>query len=255
MRVNNDITGVKTTETTLDIIHELQKREGARIEEIATALDRAPSTVYRHLATLRKQHYVRKNGDEYHLALRFLTLGGHARMQQTGFDIAKEKVDQLAAETGERSQFIVEEHGFRIYLYTQTGENAVRTGASTGKRGYLHGSSAGKAILASLSQDRVEEIVDQHGLPAATDQTITEREKLFNELEDIRERGYAYNVEESTLGLRAIGTAIEGTDGETIGALSISGPAHRLKGERFRSELPDLLLGSANEIELRLEYS
>jgi len=245
---------VQATGTTLDILHALREQEGARIAELSDRLNLAPSTVYRHLATLHDRHYVRKEGDEYHLALRFLELGGHAQTAQPGFDIAKDKVDQLAAETEERSQFIVEEHGYRIYLYTQTGANAVRTGANIGKRGYLHASSSGKAILAHLPRERVEGIIDRVGLPPVTEHTVTDEDELFDELEVIRERGYALNMEETMTGLNAIGTAVLGPDGNPIGALSISGPANRLKGERFRSELPDLLLGSANEIELRLQY-
>jgi DNA-binding IclR family transcriptional regulator len=199
--------------------------------------------------------YVRKDGDEYDLGLRFLTLGGRVQSQQPGFDLAKTKVDQLAAETNERSQFIVEEHDYRFYVYTQTGENAVQTDATIGKRGYLHASAAGKAILANLPEPRVREIIDHHGLPQVTEQTITDEGELFEELERIRGRGYAYNREESTQGLRALGSTITCQDGVVIGAISISGPAHRLKGERFESELPDLIMGVTNEIELRLEYS
>jgi DNA-binding IclR family transcriptional regulator len=248
-------TTVQATGTTLDILHALREMEGARIAELAERLDRAPSTVYRHLATLHDRHYVRKDGDEYHLALRFLELGGHAQTTQPGFDIAKEKVDQLAAETEERAQFIVEEHGYRFYLYTQTGEHAVQTDASIGKRGYLHASSSGKAILASMSRARVEEIIDRVGLPAVTDRTVTDPDELFAELDAIRERGYAINTGETMTGLNAIGTAIEGPEDEVIGSISVSGPANRLKGDRLRSELPDLLLGTVNEIELRLKYS
>lgn len=246
---------VSTVDTSLDVVAALERTGGARIEELADELEFAPSTIHRHLLTLRQRGYVTKDGDVYRLGMRCLTLGGHVQSNHAAFDLAKRKVDQVANETEERVQFIVAEHGYRIYLYTQAGQHAVQTDARIGKRGYLHVSAAGKAILANLPDERVEEIVDERGLPPSTPNSITDRETLFTELKQIRERGYAYNYEESTSGLRAVGTAVQGIDGRVIGALSISGPAHRFKGERFEQELPDLILGSANEIELKLKFS
>ncbi|UHH24012.1 IclR family transcriptional regulator [Halobacterium noricense] len=244
---------VSTLDTTLAIVHSLEEKETASIDELAEELDLAPSTVHRHLLTLRKQGYIVKN-QEYQLGMRFLTLGGHVQNNHHGYDLAKQKVDQLAAETEERVQFIVEEHGRRYYLYTQTGENAVQTDANLGKQGHLHSSASGKAILAALPDDRVHEIIDEYGLSASTPNTITDQESLFDELEDIRESGVAFNEEESTVGLRAVGTAVCGNDGLPVGALSISGPARRFKGEKFRQELPDLILASANELELKIQF-
>ncbi len=62
----------------------------------------------------------------------------------------------------------------------------------------MHQVAGGKAILAEYSRERVEGIIEQHGLPATTEYTITDPETLFQELEDIRKRGYATTIEEST---------------------------------------------------------
>ncbi|WP_455428543.1 IclR family transcriptional regulator [Halarchaeum acidiphilum] len=139
-------------------------------------------------------------------------------------------------------------------MYTQTGENAVQTDAVIGKRGYLHSSASGKAILAALPDERVKEILDEHGMPASTEHTTIDVDTLFTELEEILDTGVAFNEEESTMGLHAVATAICDADGRPVGALSISGPAHRLKGKPFRQELPNLVLASANELELKLEF-
>jgi IclR family transcriptional regulator, acetate operon repressor len=88
---------------------------------------------------------------------------------------------------------------------------------------------------------------------ASTVNTITDRDKLFAELEEVHKTEVAFN-EESTSGLRAVGTGVCGTDGLPVGALSISGPAHRFKGEKFHKELANLILGTANELELKLQF-
>ncbi len=246
---------VKTTQKTFEIIHALQELGGARIDELSEYLDMASSTVHRHVQTLYEIGYITKEGDHYHLGIRFLTLGGHAQIRLPAFDLAKEKVDQIAVETNERAQFIIEDNGERVYVYTQAGANAVQTDATIGKRGPIHASAAGKAILAALPEPECKAIIGTEPLEVVTPHTITDPEALYKELETVRERGVAFNDQESTVGLRAVAAAISGADGRVHGALSIAGPAHRIKGDLFRSEIPDLLLAVTNEIELKLEYA
>ncbi|MGM0605781.1 MAG: IclR family transcriptional regulator [Halobacteriota archaeon] len=245
----------KTTETSLDVVDALQELSGATIDELSEHLGLSPSTVHRHLATLRKRSYVVQRGDVFHVGLQFLTVGGYAQRRVVAYPIIKEKVDALAAETGERAQFVVEEHGERVYLYTEVGKSAVQTGAHVGKRGPIHTSAAGKSILANLDRDRVEAIIDEHGLSQPGQHTVADRSELFEELDRIRDRGYAFNRQETTSGVHAVGAAVTDSAGDVVGALSISGPATRMTGEWFTSTLPEQILGTVNEVELHIEHS
>lgn len=246
---------VKTTETAFAIIEALKKRNGARVSEVASDLNLAKSTVHRHLTTLTEQEWVAKEGDIYHIGLRFVEIGEHARNQKKGYQMAAKKVEELATETDERAQFLVEEHGQGVYIYRGIGSHAVRTDPGIGKRVPLHAISAGKAILAQMSEEEIDYILDRRGLPSLTPNTITTREELFGELESIRERGYSVNDGENIEGLRAVGVPVKNKDGSALGALSVSGPTRRMKGSWFEQDLPDLLLGTANELELNIAYS
>ncbi len=243
----------KTTETSLRVVDALRETDGMTIDDLSEHLGLAPSTVHRHLATLKKHGYVVRDGDVYALGLQFLTIGGQIQRRVTAYPMIKEKVDALADETGERAQFIVEENGQRVYLYTEVGQSAVQTGAHVGKRGAIHTSAAGKAILAAYDRDRVEAIVDARGLDADRD-AIATREELFEELDRIRDRGYAFNRQETTAGVHAVGAPVT-AGGEVIGALSVSGPANRITGDRFTESLPERILGAVNELELHIEHS
>ncbi|MFC4451281.1 IclR family transcriptional regulator [Halorussus aquaticus] len=246
---------VKTTETAFTIIEGLEELDGARVTELADHLGLANSTVHSHLSTLYEMGYVVKEGDEYLVGSKFLKLGEAVKERREAFNLIKPKVKQLAEETEERCQFIIEEYGRGVYLYRETGERAVWTDSGLGNRIYLHSTASGKSVLANLPESRVEEILDQWGLPALTENTITDRDELFEELSTIREQGYAVNKEESTEGLRAVGVPVMDGADELVGALSVSGPTHRMKGEWFDREIPNLLLGTANELELNLKYS
>lgn len=247
--------GAKTTEKSLAIVDALVELDGATIDELADHLGMAPSTVHRHLVTLREHNYVRAEKGEYHIGLQFLTKGGYAQRRVTGFAHIKQKVDGLAERTGERAQFIVREGGERVYLYTEVGESAVQTGAHIGKRGAIHTSAAGKAILAALPREDIEEIIDVHGLPQKTANSITDRDALDAELEEIRERGYAVNKQETTKGVHAVGAVVTDSEGVPVGGLSVSGPANRVREDRIHDELPDLILAAVNELELYIAHA
>lgn len=255
MTANDGRWRVKSTENSFRVIELIMEEDGMRLSDLARELDLAKSTVHRHLSTLTDLEYVTREDDVYRTGLRFLRIGEQTRTRSDAYQLAEEKVADLAAETQERAQFIVEEYGKGVYIFRETGEQAVSTDSEIGKRIPIHATAAGKAILASLPDERVDEIFAQRGLPAVNERTTTDEEALRAELKEIRERGYSINDQENTSGLRAIGVPVEYEDGEPIGALSVSGPTHRFRGTLFEETLPNLLLGTANELELNIQYS
>ena len=96
-------------------------------------------------------------------------------------------------------------------------------------------------------------VVDTHGLPARTSNTITDPERLLAELDRIREQGYALNLSEDLDGIHAVGVPLT-VDGEVQGALSVAGPAHRMPKERCEGDVLDRLRAATDEIDLTLAY-
>ena len=244
---------VEADRTLFNIIEVLVEKNGATVTEIATELELAKSTVHQHLTTLVDLEYAIKFGQEYNVGLRFLTIGEQARQKYNAADLMKNMVNQLAQETGERVQFIIKEYNHTFYTYIAAGERGVTANRTAGKMRYLHSSSGGKAILAEMSNENIKCIIDRTGLPAETDNTITDKEQLFEEIDKIRERGYSLNKGESVEGLWGIGASVV-VDGSIAGALSIAAPRGRLENERFHQELPEVLLSATNELELKLRY-
>jgi DNA-binding IclR family transcriptional regulator len=249
---------LKTVETTVDIIWALERQDGSTVSELAELLDLSKGAVYNHLATLREQRLVVQEGNVYRLGLHFQTLGEYVKHNTPLYDAGKNETEQLANETGEYAHLMAEEYGRGIHVYKASGENAVGDRyhqLNLEQPDHLHYNSTGKSVLAHLPEEKVERIIDEHGLPRRTENTITDRETLFEELARIRERGYARNDEEEVPGLRAVGAPIIDSDGGVLGAISISAPHSRLQGERFETELPETVVQTANVIELNLETS
>lgn len=241
--------------TSLRILEALKLRGSAGVTELSTELELPKSTVYSHLRTLREHEYVVQQDDEYCIGLKFLSLGQHTRDRMPIYEVAKPEVNALAEQTGELANLLVEEHGEGVYLFRSKGEQAVSLDTHAGMRVKLHCTSLGKAILAYLPEERVDEIIDRWGLPAQTATTITTREELEKEFAAIRERGYAHDKGERLSGLRCVAAPIKNLDGHAIGAVSVAGPTSRMKGERFESDVPERVMSAANVIELNLTYS
>jgi len=252
---NDDGATVGATETTLRVLETLKELDGAGVTEVADRLDLPKSTVHNHVSTLLRNEYVVKEGDTYRVGLQFLEFGEYIRDRMPIYDVARPEVERLAEETGELANLLVEEHGKGVYLSRAKGSRAVRLDTYAGMRVHLHCTALGKAILAHLPDERVREIIDTHGLPERTDTTITDEATLLEELEETRERGYAYDTEERLAGLRCVAAPIRNLDGNALGAISVSGPTSRMKGERFEEAVPEELISTANVIELNLNYS
>lgn len=246
---------LKSVDRAFRIVELLREEGGLTLTEVAEELDMAKSSTHRYLKALEENGYVVRDDDNYYPGLKFLTIGQFARERKKAFRLAKPKVKQIAEKTDERAELIVEEHGRGIFVHHETGENAVTTDTGVGTTLPLHATAAGKAILAYYPDDKVQEIINRHGLSAHTNHTITDKEELFAELETIRENSIAFNRGEIISGVHAVGVPLR-TDSHTIiGALSITGPSDRLKGDRMTREIPELLRGVAKELELNLAYS
>ena len=242
-------------ETSLRILEALKEHDSAGVTDLSRRLDIPKSTVYSHLSTLRENEYVVNEDDEYRLGLKFLDFGEHTRDRLRVYRVARSELDALAAETGELANLLVEEHGEGVYLQRCKGDRAVNLDTRTGMRVKLHCTSLGKAVLAHLPDERVDAILDHHGLPERTPDTITDRGELDAELERVRERGYAQDDGERLSGLRCIAAPITDQDGVAVGAVSVAGPTSRIKGDRYHEEIPERVRSAANVIELNMTYA
>jgi len=241
---------VQAVQTSCEILGALRELDEAGISELAEELARSKATIHNHLQTLLDQEFVVRRGEKYALSLRFVDFGEYAKTGLEIYEIAKAEVERLAAETGEVAQFMVEEHGRGVYVHKARGEDAIQTSSYIGNRKNLHCTALGKAILAQLPRERVDVIIDETGLTQHTDRTVTTRAELFEQIEQVREHGVAFDDEEALRGLRCVAAPVDNHAGQRAAAVSVSGPTSRFKGQRFREEYPELVRGAANVIEV-----
>lgn len=245
---------VQTTRKSLRILEELVKMDGASLEAIAEHFDMPKSTVHGHLKVLEEMDYVSNDRGSYSPTLSFLYWGNYVRNNMEIFQVARPEMKELTAETGESTSLVVEEDGRAVIVYNVEGQGVSKFVTSPGTRTYLHSNASGKAILGHLDRERVEEIIRTQGLPAVTENTTTDSEALFEELDRIRDQGYAINQEEALRGMKSIAAPITDIDGNVIAAVAVFGPAVRMDNTRLEDELPTRVLETANVIEVNYNY-
>jgi DNA-binding IclR family transcriptional regulator len=253
---------VKTTRTSLDILQIIRREKGADLNGIADELNKATSTVHRHLRTLQRAGFVTRYGETFHLGLKFLDFGEYVRSQWP-LQAIEDAVSQLNDETGEEVDFLTEDRGrvitigksyrkyHRMVRYSDSGDDSdpERRRSEVGNYYHMHVTGAGKAILAEFPDRKVERIIDQWGLPARTENTLTSETELFAELEQIRERGYAISDGEYAEGLRSVAKVVENPNGGVFGALNVAGPTYRMNGVVLEREIPNALEEASEALE------
>lgn len=257
MTNENERRKIQSVERSGEILDAIRTLRGATVTEIADHTGLTPGTVHTHLATLRDRRFVRKEGGTYDLGYQFVVLGEYVRNRDRLHRYGREVADDLADETGEIVHLVTEDDGMEVILYEAFGRNAVGTDFYIRNREFmtrhLHYSAAGKAILAYLPRDRVVEIVDRHGLDQRTDETIDDLEALLDDLDRTRERGFARNDEEGVRNVRAVGAPVLDDADDPIGAISLSAPTSRLRGDAFEEAMPARIVEAANVIEVEIQ--
>jgi len=244
---------IQSVERGMEILEVLQELNRATLTEITDKTDYSKASVYKHLYTFARDDYVIKEGNEYRLGFRFLDVGSQLRAESVPVSKIKPAIQQLATDTGEVCSFAIRENNRVVTLFRESGSHGVPTKLRVGRSFHLHQIAGGKVILAHMPESEVRTIAEQTGLPAATENTITDVETLFEELAKIRERGYALNVGESTKGVVAIASPVIPRDG-VLGVCAVVGPQHRMKSERLSKDILEMLLSGVNALELGIAH-
>ena len=244
----------RSVERAFTIVDELAETGGGRVSELSERLEMPVSTTYDYLQALCSTGYVLKDGHEYETSTRFLEVGHRQRHRLAVYKEVDEELDAVAKETGEHVTLMIEEDGMGVLLAIREGEQAVDLFAYPGARMPLHATAPGKALLAYLPEARVDEILERRGLVALTNNTITDRDVLEAQLEEVRERGYAVDEGERIVGMVLVAAPILDKRNRVQAAICIGGPESRF-GETRRAEIADVATRAANVTQVRLDYT
>ncbi|WZL72933.1 IclR family transcriptional regulator [Clostridiaceae bacterium 35-E11] len=197
--------------------------------EISQKLNYGVSATYHLLATLKLCKMIEQNTrtKKYRLGIKLWKIGKMAREQNPLAPLIQPYLKKLRELTDETANLTILDNGEIVYIAQDESTRLVRMFTKIGARIPLHCSAAGKVLLAYQPKEKQDAVIATLKFEKFTDQTVTDPERLTQELKMIRESGYAFDNEERELGVSCVAAPIFDLDGEAIAAISISGPSER----------------------------
>ncbi|GHO67503.1 IclR family transcriptional regulator [Ktedonobacter sp. SOSP1-52] len=224
------------------------------VREAAEALQLPKSTMGDLLLSLTEQGILNRTPTgRYQLGWRLFELS-QVLVEHTAFCIeARRATRELVERWGETTHLAVLDGTQVLFVEKLQATPAVEILLSrVGARLSAHEVGVGKVLLAFQAPYRLPALLDTLPLTARTAQTITSREQLLHELDQVRTQGYAYDHEETAPGLCCVAAPIHDLDGRVPAAISFCIPAYRFYPQQ--DHYTKIIVQAAQNISAHLGY-
>lgn len=230
-------------------------RRGNSLAELARRLFVPKSSLHCVLLTLERRGYIERSETthRYVLGLKLFSLVNSAINQLTVNEAALPVLRSLMNQTHLTVHMGILDQGEVVLVNKIDPPGLFRLATWIGKRMEIHCTGVGKALIAYLPPEQLEELLSQHALPRHNDCTIANARKLKEQLKVVRTLGYAFDDEEDEVGLRCIGAPVFDHDGRAVAAVSVAGTTAQITREN-RSRLAERLKSAVLEISRNLGF-
>jgi DNA-binding IclR family transcriptional regulator len=229
----------------LDVIEALANQaEPMRLQDIAARLQMNSSTVLRYLVSLETCGYVRQEPEtlKYRLTLKICAIANRVSENSRLQEIARPFMKDIAARFNESVCLALEQDLSVVYISVFLLPNqTLRSIQRIGNCAPMHCTGTGKLMLLNHDVAFLDQLIASRGLPGFTPNTLTDRERLLDELAAVRRQGYALDREECEIGSNCLAAPVYDYTGKIIAAISVTGPTARLTAARMQENLPYLL--------------
>jgi len=237
---------IKSIDKALDLLEFLSNNEQEiGILEISHQLNMGLSTVHRILSTLKSRDYIIQNQKtaKYRLGIKLFELGCEVQSTKNLIKTIRPSLRKLSKMTNETANLAILEDKEVVYLDTIESSETLRTEIVQGTRTTAHCTALGKALLAFLSDSDFEQLYENNEpIITLTPQSISSLDELKKELKNVKERGYALDIEEYKIGINCVGVPIFNRNGETVAAISITGPASRFTLDKMEDAKNQMMI-------------
>jgi DNA-binding IclR family transcriptional regulator len=226
---------VHSIDRALDIVETLStQHDGLTLTELAGRIGLPKSTTHRLVSTLVRRGYVaRREGGGYQIGLKLIEAVSYYINSLELQTEARQHLARLTVELGLTAHLGVLEGDQVVYIERIDVLSGVKLYSQIGLRMHAYCSSLGKCLLAGLSADELRQVMERCPFERFTPNTITSLPALRAELRKVRGLGYAVDNMEYSLNNRCVGAPIYDYRGETVAAISASGPPRALPEERI----------------------
>jgi IclR family pca regulon transcriptional regulator len=230
------------------------ERPSMTVSEVAQQVGLTRATVRRFLLTLSELGYVKEKFNRFELTPQVLELG-YAYLSALSFpEVALPKLEELVSLTGESSEAAILDRGDAVYVARVAGPALLTISVNIGARRPAHATSLGRAMLAFLPEEDLENFLARYELKQVLASTMIDGDQFRKELSKVREQGYAVINQELEEGLIALAVPVRDRSGVVLGAINISTHIGR-KSVKDLVTIAPLLQKTAAEIENGLRFS
>lgn len=212
--------------------------------ELRSRTGLSKATLHRLLGDLVGARLLEKTPDGYRLSRLVFELGMRASVERTLLEVATPFLEDLYERTHETVHLGVREGHEVVYVAKMGGHRQADAPSRLGGRMPMHATAIGKALLA-WSPAAVQEEVLAGRLRRCSPRTVVNRTVLRRQLEEIVERGVAFEYEESAVGITCVAAPVLGVDDEPLAGISVTGPVGRFQPARHASAVHAAAAGVA----------
>ncbi|MFF0223331.1 IclR family transcriptional regulator [Streptomyces sp. NPDC004629] len=251
-------TGTQAVERALSLLTCFSAEESElRSSELSLMTGLGQSTVSRMVSTLERLGFVVQDDRTglYRLGPTAVTLGSVALNSSAVFRAGRQTLQNLAQATALGANLAELNGSTLFYLCNFEGSTAPKSFTMAGRSAPLHATGLGKVILSGQSEEFVHEYFKRGLAHSYTPRTITRLDEMIAALDEVRNRGYATEVEELAFGRACLAAPIRGHAGDVVAALSVSGPLSAIDLRQRQQELGLRAIEAADEISVALGYT
>lgn len=204
----------------------IQERKPLGVTEIAEKTKINKSVVHRMVATMETFQILEQLPDtaKYQVGPKAFEFGA-VYMNNNLIIQGKQFLPDLAQKIGElaHAHLAILNQGSVFYLVNQESLQSIRMYAPVGIRNPISTTALGKVLTAWLEESEVRELLQRSGMPALTPNSIQSIDAFLEQLERVRELGYAVDDEEMAIGHRCIAVPLRDYTGKVAAAISLGG--------------------------------
>ncbi len=232
-----------------------ERNVGLTNSEISRKLKIPKSSASYLLRTLEHAGYLRREQatGKYRLGLKVLGLGSGVEVGGDLKEAALPVLRQLVERSHLTAHLAVLDHGEAVYIERVDSPGFIKMDTWVGRRMEINSTGVGKALVAHLSGVEIEAIIKERGLKKRTPKTITSHAKLMADLTRVRERGYAIDDEENSLGARCIAAPVFDHLGRVAAAVGVSGTTAQVNRASIK-KITEMVRAAALKISHHLGY-
>ncbi|MFP4482754.1 MAG: IclR family transcriptional regulator [Thermovirgaceae bacterium] len=247
---------VKSVLKALDILELLDREPDLGVTEIAGKLDMEKSTAFRLVNSLKLRGYVRKDpeNNRYSNGFRLFEMGNNVVKNMGLKEQAFPFLQELSKRTNEAVNLAIQDGRDVVYLDKIESQATIKVDLHVGKRMPMYCTGLGKALLAFMDPAEVEELYSGETFESFTSTTHGDLASLMDELEEIRQRGYAWDNEEYVQDIVCIAAPVFGIGNDVVAAISVALPKFRYDGDPGKfQETRDHVVDVAEKLSLALK--